>query len=244
MFKDHGRIQLQWALGVALLVALLVTGVALADYITVNTDDGVLDSAWAGRSIFINDPSGDNTGTAQYDLLEIFMGESGTNPTDYFYFLVQVNANNFTTVLNIAANLDCDNDGNFVEADDRRVLYSGGAVFVQSGLGANIRGNVSTDGERVSFAGGTNNAAEFRVPLGDVDTCGTNPTIGVLFATIEAPLPGTVRDTTLPRLWDVPTAIDLVSVEGRSASNLPLILAAVGAVLLLGLSLVLRRRRA
>ncbi len=44
MFIHQRRIQWKWALGAALLAALLLTGVALAYYIDVNTNDTDLGS--------------------------------------------------------------------------------------------------------------------------------------------------------------------------------------------------------
>jgi hypothetical protein len=244
MSRQFKKLQWKWAMGIALLAALLVTGVALADFIVVDTNDTVLDSDWATRSIFINDPSGDDTG--QYDLLHTYMAESGSTSTDYLYFLVQVNQNSFTGVLAITANLDCDNDGDFAETTDRKVYYGNGTIFIVDGLGNTIRSGVAADGERVSYSGGTNNAAEFRAPLStDLAGCATATDLGVSFTSIDLSTGSPViRDTTTPRGWNVPTAIDLVSVEGRSGSSLPLILAAMAAVLLLGLSFVLRRRQA
>ena len=242
MSKQFRGFQWKLALGIALLAALLLSGVALAYHITINTNDTVVDPGWTGKAVFISDASGD--GTAGYDLLDIKMSDTTGLSPNFYNFLV-ANTTTIPADLNIRANLDCDNDGNFAEVDDRQVVYNAGNVSIRDGTGVIIPPASAANAEPVDLVG-TDYGAEFKAPFTQMGGCATGDAsnnVSVFFQALQgAGL--TQRDTTITVGFNVPTAIDLVSVEGHSGSSLPLVLAAAAAVLLLGLSLALRRRRA
>jgi hypothetical protein len=227
----------------ACVLALLVVSVAYAVFVTVDTNDGVVDSHWGTAAI--TDDAGDSTcaGGSFGDITNVYIGSSGTTPTDEFYFRVQGTGFSTGSTGRGAAHLDCNNNGSFTDSVDRVVVYTidDDYVVLLDGQSNILPAFDSTFGEHI----GTTDL-EFKAPVGDETILGAcvSGQIGVYFASRNAAL-GATCDTTSTREYNTPTAVTQLRLNAQTATNPPIgLLPGVLMLALGGLVLVWRTHRA
>lgn len=114
----------------ALLVVLLFAfaAVAHAELFSISTVDSSVGD-WNPVAVFQTDPTGDGVpgSTAGQDIVMgkvASMDSDNDDVGDYVYFLVQTASDEgLGENSRVAAMIDCDNDGNFEESEDRLVTY-------------------------------------------------------------------------------------------------------------------------
>jgi hypothetical protein len=229
----------------ALTLGLLAVSVVYAVFITVDTNDGVVDSNWG--TAFVTDPAGDSVCAAGSfgDITNAYIGSSGTGTTDTFYFRVQGTGLSTGFTGRGVAHLDCNDNGIFTDSADRQVVYviDEDSVYVLDGPGNFLTSDPfdSTFGERI----GTTDV-EFKATIGDGTILGAcaSSQIGVYFASRNAGQ-GATCDTTSTREYNSPTAVTQLRLNAQTATHQPIgLLLGVSMLALGGWVLVWRTRRA
>lgn len=224
--RKSKRILLSLALSV--LVILTTFTIAYAAFISIDTNDGGVDTNWPAAP-FRNDDSGDaSTG---YDIIDFWVGTDANPPTQYF-FRADLDAAMSGTNPFLEARLDCNNNGIFDEAVDVLVDYVPGAdeTWVYAGNDINIsHPQPATSGEETATAG----VYEWKASTsgGPVSwTACLSGTPSIMLVTMED---DTDMDTTEARRIDVVTAVTFQRFDGVSTSRSFLAVTLVS-VLLLG----------
>ncbi|MBN1538330.1 MAG: hypothetical protein JW908_16455 [Anaerolineales bacterium] len=207
------------ALFFALLASLFITGIALATFITINTTDGSIDSAWSATP-FLTDP--DDVPTTGMDIYNFWVGTDSTKSN--FYFRAELDARmpatgpggGFTWV---EAWLDCDRDGT-MESTDVVVQYMDNwdNVYTYEGSKVSYDSYLSSYGEYISSYN-----YEWYSPTsgGNVDwSACKSGNINVALLTYENPS-GTpiIFDQTDWRGLDTSTAVQIQDLHATSKRN-------------------------
>lgn len=169
------------ALAVVGLTAVIVHGGAI---LTVDTDDGLLDTSWPAAPD-VADPLGDTTFQDWTDITAAWFGFDAPAPATYF-FRIQVGTGPVGDGGTAHVELDCDGDGSFAgEAIDKKIHYWVGydhpddglaAVWVTTPSGIHIVSYSDEYGEVL----GTD--YELRADASDLGLCATPP-FGLRFLT-------------------------------------------------------------
>jgi hypothetical protein len=194
-----------------MIVVMLGVTLVYAVFLTINTNDGVIDSDWpsATPSPYVTDANND-AGGGNTDITAGYMATSGPAGTDFLYFRVDVASGSIAGVnQRLTAFIDCNNDGDFTDNNgaagptDLIVLYSPAADTIQIRVAATnalVASGAASDGEAVG------SSAEWQVQKSVLTANGcTNiatSTIAVAFTSLN--------DTTITGpVWNSPTAIHL-----------------------------------
>lgn len=229
---------------VVVVLMLVVTTVVYAAFVTVNTNNGAVDTAaWNSTTPLLVDGSGD-TGNANYDIGEVWVANDAATPTE-LYFRVDLEG-----LLNLGdrleARLDCNGDNDFIDAQDILVYYQmnitedvsecQGNLYASGCPFALIEQNGAEFGEEIT---GTPNTYEWKADIsGDTvwDSC--MGSINVQFASLQNGSEIDVTDWAQGN-YNVPTAVNMLGFTGPQ-SQLLVSLAAVllGIVTLVGLAVL------
>ena len=153
------------ALLIAILLLMSITAIAMADWITIDTDDDYIDTNWTAVSPAYEDTTND-AGIDDRDEIKI---AKYTFDGDAIYFLMEswhggdiLSSNSMRAI----AALDCNNDGDFDDPDsstvkgDRLIIrYDYDQVMVYDGSGSNLVAVNPDWGET------DGNQTEWKVPL-------------------------------------------------------------------------------
>jgi hypothetical protein len=231
MFDRQRGLRWKWALGAALIASLLITGVVLAYYIDIDTNNGAWDTDWLGHSANVTDVQGD--APAGNDIRAVWVSRTDPMASEqYLNFLIEVDSH--SSPLEVYVLLDC-------SGEDRWVVYDSSfdlVVIADSAMSPLYADD--TLGEDVTWTTGfTHYGTEFKAPFTYLGSCASDTDIVIHVGHPSSPDDDEVQQFSL----NVPTAIELVSLEGRPAAGPFWILIAAAATLFLGLSLAWRRRR-
>ncbi|RMH01310.1 MAG: hypothetical protein D6706_02025 [Chloroflexi bacterium] len=212
-----------WRLIVIVLGVMFAGGVTAvhAIYLTIDTNDGMVDTNWtnAAPDPYMTDGAGDTTATISpevIDLLTAWVATDGSASTNYLYFRVDVtDASNPPVVHRVGAVFDCDNDGVVDPFNDLMVTYRPQADEVQARMGINntpYYTGPATDGESVG------NTYEWRVPKSVVSTnCAPVLSGAIRFQFIGMQSAGVHDEMSIGESWNSPTAVQLQSVSGTGS---------------------------
>jgi hypothetical protein len=238
-----------WKIWIGLAIALAIPFTVYAAHVTIDTDDGAVDSDWSLVTLFSAD--GDDWPEDNYDIDQAWVTNEADN--SFFYFRASFvgsgrlpSSDNWSS---LEAHLDCDQDGNDYGAADVIVIYYG-----QDGVSIECQGPAwpdcapepgSADWNAVTAAEeilGTPNNYEWQADVnnGNVSWAACFDTVDIRFLTLDST--GAMADTAIVREYDVPTAVNL---EGFMADQHSTSFS-FAAVLLIGLCVIasarLRRR--
>lgn len=231
---------------ILVVAILLIAGTAVygALYDIYLDDSSVTD--WSGVPVFQTDPVGDASPPDE-DIINAWVA-SGED--DDLYFMVETNGPTAISANGdkaIVASIDCNDNGDGDDAEDRITLYYPGPDnrFTCEGNG-NRCYSPDNDGQRVgSFL-------EWKVPEDQIppdffhpdqeDNCQND--ISIRFLLIDtSTTPATVIDETTPfKGWDIPNDVSVLALEARQDSGL-LVLSVAAAMLFVGVTLVIYRLR-
>lgn len=109
-----------WRIIIPIFVMLLLGVMTLyAGFITIDTDDGVVDDNWPVDP-FITDPTGD--AVSGHDIVSAWVGSDDIIPNEY-YFRLQREGIEIDDNGHFIAELDCNNNGSFDDDVDKRIIY-------------------------------------------------------------------------------------------------------------------------
>ena len=226
---------------VTAVAALLVfSSVAYAAYVTINTDNTVVDN-WSAVPVLYND-GGDVT--ANYDIADAWMGNDAASPSE-FYFRVNLQGTGRLPIDSVLeARLDCNRNGFFNEAVDITIYYwitSGGEYLLEcrgdnsvcetnpTSFGEEILGTPNNYEWKADVSTGVGNEADWSACLGTVD---------IQFASGDGSV---TQDLTTARGYSVPNVVTLKSFAAQN-QVLPVAAIVLGVVAVGGL-VVIRRRK-
>lgn len=217
-----------------LSLSLLTFGVALAANFTINASDGVVDSQWTGQTPIV---TGDLDGgvSAGYDIDSAWIATFSNPPAEIVSFRVLMEGPIANDAV-IYGEISCDNDDNFLETVDRAVIYDVEAdlISIEDGMGNSILapGNASF-GEVV----GSSLNAEWYNPAAPATAFdGCFGTVRVRFSVL-----GIDTDSTTPRSYNMPTAIEVQRISASSPLSLAVVAIGLGIVGLAAFALLRRR---
>jgi len=204
-----------WALALTLLLMLALPATALAIGLDGNFDD------WNGQPN-IPDPVGD--GPTNNTDLTAFYWTMGAGEDSVYFMFERTSANG---PVHFAVDIDCNNNGSFGDAEDRRVIAfyqpanNEGPVFVsvQNGQGGSITGFSGNWGETKRQGG---SRAELGVSFADLGIDGHLPVNMVAMAgqnaglgnTDSSPDGGTITWTPIPVLGWVILGAGMLAIIG------------------------------
>jgi len=240
-------------IAITVTVVFLVVSAVYAAHVTIDTDDGAVDAEWANVPMSFD--AGVST-NANYDIVEAWVGNAADNSA--FYFRVNLAdggqlPQNYSV---LEARLDCNQDGDYTDAEDVVVYYALDTWLVEPGnpLGEevvecqgsdyincdylpepnNSDTNPVTFGEEIA---GTPYNYEWQADVnnGDTDWSACLGTFNVQFASVNAS--GVVQDITGWRPYSAPNAVALSGVAAQtsftSVSVFVLGVMAVGALIVI-----------
>lgn len=230
-----------WPLLLALIVALALPITVWAVFVSINTDDGVIDPDWAAVTLFQSSPNDPGIDDA-YDIKEAKVTREADNSLWYFQVVLygQLPLDNLTSV---EARISCDDDSAFTSAADKIVLYyhadpptNDNSIECQADdyplCSTNGEFQGADFGEEVAVGDGTY-SYEWKADIADaggIDWSACNGQEMMQFTVANET--GTTYDTTGTRGFDVPTAVDLNHFGAASTST-------VGLITLIGLSSII-----
>jgi hypothetical protein len=239
---------------IALIALLVFASVAYAAHTTISTNNRADDVNWDTISVIITD--GADT-VANYDIVKAWVGNSADRSTFYFRVALAGTGRLPNDYSALEARLDCNQDGEFADAEDV-VVYYALDTFLPSG--EEVIECQGTDYIDCDYAPEPNNSDTNPATFGqeiagppytyewqaDVDDGATNwsdclETFNVQFASVDNT--GAVRDITMWKAHSDPNSVTLTGIVAQS----PILLAAVivlGAAVLGGLFLIRRRSKA
>lgn len=240
---------------IALLCMLMLPVVVLAAFISVNTDDGIIDPDWASVTTFFTDPSNDAL-PDEYEIKQAWIARESDSSMYYFRVILygQLPLDNIS---GIEARLDCNNNDIFTDAGDKIIVYyhsnpaTNDDVIECSGdeypacAGPNSEPLKGSDfGEEIAVGDGTY-SYEWRADTTEVGGMDWSMCDGVIPAHFITTWPDlTPIDATDIRGFDVPTAVDLARFETRqTAASLAPAFLGLALVLVAAMLLALRARR-
>jgi len=235
---------------VAIAIMLSVVSVVYAAHVSINTNDGAVDSNWINVPMSIND--GADT-TANYDIVEAWVGNTADNSAFYFRANLAGTGQLPQDYSSLEARLDCNQDGDFTDAQDVIVYYAldtflpdveevvecQGSDYIECdyALSNTSDTNPITFGEEI--AGSPYNYEWQAAPLsGDTDWSACLGTFNVQFASVDTN--GVVQDITVWQAYSAPNAVALSSIAAQSP--LMSISAVVLGVIAVGGLIVIRRK--
>ncbi len=229
-----------WPLLLALVVALALPITVWAVFVSINTDDGVIDPDWTAVPIFQSSPNDAGIPDA-YDIKEAQVARESDNSFWYFRVVLygQLPLDNLTSV---EGRISCDGDATFTSAADKIVLYyhanppdNDNSIECQADdyplCSTNGEFQGADFGEEVAVGDGTY-SYEWKADIADVGGIDWSACDGQeMIQFTVADETGSTYDTTGTRGFDVPTAVDLNHIGAAPTSM-------AGLITLLGLSLV------
>jgi hypothetical protein len=242
-----------WAVLLSVSLALLLPVIALAAFISVNTDDTAIDPDWSSVTVFYTS-AGNNAGIPDpYEIKQAWVARESDNSFWYFRVILygQLPMDDFSSV---EARISCNGNTNFFEAGDNVVLYYHANPATNDNViecmgaeypgcsGSNSEPLKGSDfGEETAVGDGTY-SYEWKADIGESGdlnwtTCNGQETME--FAAVDDTL--TVQDTTPTRDFDVPTDVHLNRLEAIQGDSLALPML-IGFGLLLGIALLLMVR--
>jgi hypothetical protein len=241
MFNFTRNLKHVWvAIALTLIIVLMTFTIAYAAFISINTNDGLVDSNWPATP-FLTDPTGD--AAPGEDIQNFWVGTDANPPTVYFFRAQLATWMPTTSNYFLETRLDCNNNGSFFDSADVVVDYSPMADLtdVLNGTFANEDTQPNTFGEVTNATGVYEWKAATSGPNVNWGQCKSGSHINVMLATVDPTFIDV--DTTSSRGFNVPTAVTLRDLSAQSSaatSTLPL------AVLVLALgvgALLITRRR-
>jgi hypothetical protein len=201
-------------IGLAVVLAIPLT--VYAAHFTIDTDDGLVDSNWASVNLLNTD--GGDLPIGSYDIDQTWVTNTADN--SFFYFRANLIGSaqlpSYDPLSSIAAQLDCDLNGNAYGPLDIIVVYNGlnnnsiecrGPAWPVCilGPGPDWDWNDSTTGEEIL---GTRNNYEWLADVnnGVVNWSGCLGTVNIRFVTVD---PSLEQDVTAWQAYNAPTAVTL-----------------------------------
>lgn len=228
MFTNRKHRKYTMGIVAALVIALISANVAYAAFISnINTTDGSIDSNWPITATITdaNDVADDN-----YDILNFWVGTDAYPPT-VFYFRAELVGTLPTDGSWLEAQLSCDNDEDFFEANDVLVEW-----FPYNDSG-NILNGTASYSDPLGVAWGEAIAPhnyEWKTPTSASiwDTCKAATNIKVRLETYDVSV--SAKDTTASRGYHEPTVVTLQRFDGVATNHDRATAALVGILLLIG----------
>ncbi len=110
-----------WRIVIPIFIILLLVAMTLyAGFITIDTDDGIVDGNWPLEPVII-DPTGDSI-IPEQDIVSVWVGSDDIVPNEYYFRLKRDDIENDGNY-HFIADLDCNNNGNFDDDVDKRIIY-------------------------------------------------------------------------------------------------------------------------
>jgi hypothetical protein len=229
---------------IAIAALLVFTSVAYAAHVTIDTNDGVVDTDW-GSVPMLYDDGGDVT--ANYDIAEAWMGNDAASPSE-FYFRVNLEGTGRLPIDSVLeARLDCDQDGLFNESVDITIYYwiiSGPDEILLECQGDNsvCETNPDSFGEEITVSAPPYNyewKADVSTGVGtEADWSACMGTVDVQFASGNG---AATQDLTTTRGYSAPTAVTLKTFAVQN-QVLPIATIVLG-VVAVGSLVVIRRQK-
>ena len=216
----------------SLLIGLMTYTVAYAVFISIITDDGLLDGGWPVDPFPVVAVGGEDPG---YNIQAFWVGTNADPPTEY-YFRADLDAAMPAGGF-LEARLDCNGDGDFVDAVDVLVDYQPDVdgTVVLDGTETNIDSQPDEYGEATD----TDFVYEWKASTSGINVnwsaCLANP-VSIMLATMDSTL--TPRDTTSAWGINVPTAVTFQRFDGVSTNRSFLAVTLVSLLFLAGLVVV------
>lgn len=243
--RTHKKLFVSMMVCIISLLALPL--IVHADHAVINTNDGLVDAAWASISRTVID--GDDYADDNWDIQQAWV----TNAADgsYFYFrallLGKIPANDWSGV---EALLDCNNDGDVSDANDVIIYFAPGSTYPDS-VGA-CQGNVwpttcgdyDTVYDREEIIGASPTNYEWRAPTtGTINYSACTGNIKVGFRTTYMESSGTYQfhDSTSWIDFNAPTMAAVKSLSSKTIIH-PWVLLGLAGVLLAAAILARRIR--
>jgi hypothetical protein len=230
---------------VAVAALLVFTSVAYAAHVTIDTNDGAVDTNWSAVPMLYDD-GGDGVAD-NYNIAEAWMGNNASPPTEFYFRVNLWNSGLLPVNSSLEAALDCNQNGLFDEVVDVTVAYqllSGGLELVvecQGDLSAcDTDGSPTALGEEIT--GTPNNYEWMANTSGTVDWSNCLGAVDVQFRSWDLNSPSvTPQDETAVRGYSVPNVVTLKSFTAQNRV-LPAAAIVLGVVAVGGL-VVIRRRK-
>lgn len=207
----------------AAIFAILLYSVAFAVTLTINTNDGTIDSNWSSVTLFQDDPDDDSTYPTAAEIDKVWITNNASVDTFYFRTDSLIQLSNLKLMV---AKLDCDRNGNYNDATDVAVVYDPftSSSFECQGDTYNLSclhdspedDNGASSGEVIDAGGGIYTYEWSGTTSGSVDWSGCLGTISVQFAQVHYNNYNLEDDTTIARDYNAPTVIQLNHLDASS----------------------------
>lgn len=230
-------------ISIAIAIMLSVVSAVYAAHVTIDTNDGAVDTNWANVPVSINDGADAN---ANYDIFDAWVGNSADNSAFYFRVNLAGTGQLPTDYDALEARLDCNQDGDFADAQDVVVYYINDAFLGEQVV--ECQGNdyfdcFTADANPVTFGeeiAGPPYNYEWQADTvnGTIDWLACLGTFNVQFASVNGS--GAVQDITVWQAYSAPNAVTLSSIGAQSP--LMSISAIVLGVMAVGGLIVIRRK--
>ena len=235
----------KWAVVAAVLaLSLIITSIAFAAPTTIDTTDGGVDGNWANVSVLRDD--GDDIGNDNYDINQAWIANAADNSAFYFRVSLVGTGQLPHDYSSFEARLDCNQDGDFQDAEDVVVYYAlnganeelvecQGSDYSECDFKAGNTSdtNAITFGEEIS-AGSYNYEWRADTTNGDADWLNCFGPINVQFASLDSTF--APQDTTEWRSYSVPLSVHQTSFTARPdrSNQIGLVLASALFLLICG----------
>jgi hypothetical protein len=238
----------------AVILILVVTTVAFAIRVTINTNDTIVDPNWAGATPVRTD--GDDFADNNYDLNQVWMTSDPTNSAFFFRVNLISGGRLPADYSSFEARLDCNMNGSFTDAVDVVVYYA-----INAGLEELVecQGNdypmcdMSTEpnhsdtnsalfGEEINSSGIYNYEWRADVTNGTTNWSACLGNIKVQFASLNQYQQ--LQDSTVWQTYNTPTAVELSQLTTTQSGVSPLAVLAGGFLAIMGLGVISTRRKA